>query len=251
MSQASSKGRESLLIPRRRREVQLLFGVNIMENVNFDTHAADYNSTLQKQLSFFDQNDTYFAEYKISIVKERLPYAPERILEYGCGVGRNLRPLKEAFPKAGISGCDISKDSLKYAQEHSFATLYLLGQDLIREKFDLVFVSCVFHHIDPVSRKRVAAEIHRLLDDDGDAFVFEHNPHNPVTRRLVDRCPFDAGAVLLTCRELERLFSLVGFATVHCQYTLFIPSRFRVLRPIEKWLGWLPLGGQYCVHFKK
>lgn len=30
-------------------------------------------------------------------------------------------------------------------------------------------------------------------------------------------------------------------------YCLFIPPRFSALRPIEKHLGWLPLGGQYWV----
>jgi SAM-dependent methyltransferase len=222
-----------------------------VKTVDFDAHAAEYNATLQEQLSFFDQDDAYFAEYKISIIKEKLPFAPARILEYGCGVGRNLRPLKEAFPKADISGCDISKESLKYAQAYSFATLYHLGQDPIRGKFDLVFVSCVFHHINPALRKGVAAEIYELLEDGGDAFVFEHNPYNPVTRRLVDRCPFDADAVLLSCRELERLFSAAGLKRAHCRYTLFIPSRLKGLRPIERWLGWLPLGGQYFLHFKK
>jgi hypothetical protein len=30
-------------------------------------------------------------------------------------------------------------------------------------------------------------------------------------------------------------------------YCLFIPPKFSRLAPLEKYLGWLPLGGQYWV----
>jgi SAM-dependent methyltransferase len=222
-----------------------------MKPVDFDGHAADYNANLKKQLSFFDADDKYFAEYKIRIVKEKLLYPPERILEYGCGIGRNLKALKIYFPKARISGCDISRESLRYAKEYPFATLYLLGRDTIREKFDLVFISCVFHHVEPVLRKGIVSEIYRLLEESGQVFVFEHNPFNPVTRRLVDKCPFDTGAVLLSCKELGRLFTSAKFRKIEHQYTLFFPTRFKAWRQMEKYLGWLPLGGQYFARFVK
>lgn len=44
----------------------------------------------------------------------RLP-APGRILEIGCGTGKNLLALAEAFPEAEIIGLDLSRDMLDQA----------------------------------------------------------------------------------------------------------------------------------------
>ena len=41
---------------------------------------------------------------------------PERILEVGCGTGKNLAPLAERFPKAQITGVDLSATMLKVAR---------------------------------------------------------------------------------------------------------------------------------------
>ena len=81
----------------------------------------------------------------------------------------------------------------------------------------------------------------------GKAFVFEHNPYNPVTRRIVNNCPYDADAVLLKPAELRGLFDSAGMKVHSKEYCLFIPPRFAALAGLEKYLGWLPLGGQYWV----
>ena len=41
---------------------------------------------------------------------------PSRILEIGCGTGKNLITLAEAFPAARIAGLDLSKDMLERAR---------------------------------------------------------------------------------------------------------------------------------------
>jgi S-adenosylmethionine-diacylgycerolhomoserine-N-methlytransferase len=41
---------------------------------------------------------------------------PRRILEVGCGTGRNLRSLRRIFPQADITGVDLSGDMLKIAR---------------------------------------------------------------------------------------------------------------------------------------
>ncbi|MCP5474219.1 MAG: methyltransferase [Rhodanobacteraceae bacterium] len=41
--------------------------------------------------------------------------APRRILEIGCGTGRNLQALAERFPKAELHGVDLSADMLDQA----------------------------------------------------------------------------------------------------------------------------------------
>ncbi len=42
--------------------------------------------------------------------------APSRILEIGCGTGRNLAALAAAFPEAQLTGLDLSQDMLERAR---------------------------------------------------------------------------------------------------------------------------------------
>ena len=41
---------------------------------------------------------------------------PKKILEVGCGTGRNLSALAKAFPEATITGLDLSSDMLSIAR---------------------------------------------------------------------------------------------------------------------------------------
>lgn len=47
--------------------------------------------------------------------------APRRILEVGCGTGKNLIKLAKTFPTARITGLDLSPDMLRKAQEKAHA----------------------------------------------------------------------------------------------------------------------------------
>ena len=43
--------------------------------------------------------------------------SPNRILEVGCGTGRNLKTLCELYPRATITGLDLSEDMLRIARK--------------------------------------------------------------------------------------------------------------------------------------
>jgi len=222
--------------------------------VDFDDYADDYDNILKEQLRFFSEDDKYFAQYKVKIVHKYLATEPKRILEYGCGTGRNLPFFKEIFPSAEIFGADISVQSIAVAKEQNlFARCYCLDDEFIRSfgDFDLIFVAGVFHHIAPNERVRVLEQINALLSKSGSLFVFEHNPYNPVTQKLVRECPFDADASLLSMPRMSKLLEKTGFTGVQKKYTLFVPPSFAVLAKLERYLGWLPLGGQYFIQAKK
>ena len=128
---------------------------------------------------------------------------------------------------------------------------YLLGEDTIVDKFDLIFVALVFHHIEPELRSKVINDISDLLQKGGNIFIFEHNPYNPVTSYLVNTCIFDADAVLLKNGELCKLLIEAKLSINASRYTLFFPSFLQKLRFIEPMLGYLPLGGQYFISATK
>lgn len=219
--------------------------------VKFDKYAEDYQKLIGEQLSFFDSNNDYFAEYKIDIIKKYIDGAPKKILEYGCGIGRNLKYLSRHFEHSSIYACDISQRSLEIAKDDNPSVkFFLLDHDTITEKFDLILVALVFHHIGPGLRKNVIRDIGNLLAEGGNLFIFEHNPYNPVTRHLVNTCIFDDDAVLLKKRELVKLLTEANLSIDAWRYTLFFPSFLRILRFLEPILGYLPFGGQYFVKAK-
>ncbi|MDH4231631.1 MAG: class I SAM-dependent methyltransferase [Nitrospirota bacterium] len=223
-----------------------------MKKVDFDDYQKTYNELLRNQVRFFDKNDAYFAEYKVKILKKLARKRPQRILEYGCGVGRNLGFLRKHFPGSEIYGCDISGKSLESAaKEHTGTRLFALGKDDITKKFDLIFVANVMHHIAPELRLTALRDIDRMLEENGSLFIFEHNPYNPVTRHLVNTCPFDEDAVLVKPAELKSLLSAAGMHVKLVHYTLFFPVFLKWLRFLEAFLVKVPMGGQYFVYARK
>ncbi|MBV6478605.1 MAG: Trans-aconitate 2-methyltransferase [Ignavibacteria bacterium] len=222
------------------------------EKVDFDKYAGKYETTLGKQLEFFGEENSYFAEYKIKLVKDTIgSNSPVRILEFGCGIGRNLKFFVKYFPEAEVYGSDISKSSLDIARnENPQVKLFLLKDEEIKkysESFDLIFISCVFHHIAPPERMDSIKSIYGMLKKGGSAYIFEHNPYNPVTRHIVNTCEWDTDAILLNMKESVNLMDAAGLNVKEKNYTLFFPASLGFLRPVEKFLKKIPMGGQYYV----
>lgn len=218
------------------------------KKVDFDNFTDNYNELLRESTQFFSSSEEYFAKYKIGLVRSQVKQSVSRILEYGCGIGRNIRYLQEAFPGVEIVGTDISEASLSIAaSENPGVQFELESIDLDIGSFDLIFVAGVFHHIPPVERPDASRLLAKRLSSDGVLYVFEHNPYNPVTRKIVNNCPYDADAVLLKPSELGGLFESAEMKVSGQGYCLFIPPKLSWLAPLEGYLAWLPLGGQYWV----
>src|SRR5262249_59211928 len=76
--------------------------------------------------------------------------------------------------------------------------------------FDVAFAICVFHHVPPLERPALTAEMARVTRPGGLVAIFEHNPWNPLTRKAVRDCPFDEDAVLLSRPNARRLLDGAG-----------------------------------------
>ena len=231
-----------------------------MENktpkVDFDEYAEDYDELLDQQLNFFSQDVDYYAKYKVDLVAEDLKHkdiTPTKILEFGCGVGRNLISFKAMYPEAELTGYDISKKSIDIASASvDGATFTSEISDLKIHHYDLIFIAGVYHHIQPSLRTGVSEGIYNCLKSNGRIFVFEHNPYNPVTQKMVRECPFDEDAVLLKAKELKTLLGDSGISVEQLKYTLFFPPNlFKRSNKLDKLFTWLPLGGQYYLSGRK
>ena len=216
--------------------------------IDFDEYSADYDDLLRESTKLYAEDSEYFARYKVDLVRDAARGPVTRVLEYGCGTGRNIGYLQAAFPEARIVGTDVSAASLQIAATNNpKAQFELESEGLELGGFDLIFVASVFHHIPPSGRAAAMATLARRLVPGGSIDIFEHNPFNPVTRRIVSTCPFDADAILLKPAELRSLFRHAGLHLHRQTYCLFVPPRLSWFLPLEKLLGWLPLGGQYWV----
>jgi hypothetical protein len=81
--------------------------------------------------------------------------------------------------------------------------------------------------------------------------LWENNPWNPGTRYIMSRVPFDKDAITMTPPETRRLLRATGFEIVRTDFLFVFPHLLRVLRPLERLLARLPLGGQYLVLARK
>jgi SAM-dependent methyltransferase len=224
-----------------------------MQDQLFDKVAGDYDQLLEDNLGTYGKDISYYAEYKIITISENLVHPPRSILEFGCGIGRNMPFLQKYFPQAEICGTDTSAESLELARK-SYPQIHFLNEhELYRgdRVFDLIVVANVFHHILPEQRMEVMVAIASLLSDGGELFVFEHNPFNPLTVRAVNTCPFDKDAVLLKAGELRSYTQQTDLRIIGSKYCLFFPAALKSLRRTEKFISRIPLGGQYFIHAQK
>lgn len=213
----------------------------------FDRFSQDYERVLADTVRFGGEPH-FFQRGKATVVARTLGADFDgTLLDYGCGVGTLLSVLAGTLPDARLHGYDPSVPSIERAHRTpGVESVTASRADLDDASYDAVVVANVLHHVPPVERPALLREILRLLRPGRPLFVFEHNPLNPLTRRVVRSCPFDEDVSLLGARALRRLLGDAGFERVHLRYTTFFPQWLALLVPLERWLGWLPAGAQTC-----
>ncbi|MEM6488244.1 MAG: class I SAM-dependent methyltransferase [Pseudomonadota bacterium] len=226
-----------------------------MDKSEFDRFADEYDTLHRRNIVISGERPDFFARYKVmdmaGIWRQHCPDRDVRqVLDFGGGIGASAPHLSELFPKATITLADVSPRSLEIAsarQVPRVETVLFDGARLPMEdgRCDIVIAACVFHHIPASEHVALMGEIRRVLRRGGLFFIFEHNPWNPLTRRAVDTCPFDENAVLIPGPECCRRMASAGFGKVTLAWRIFVPGAARALRPLERWLEWLPLGAQY------
>jgi SAM-dependent methyltransferase len=172
-----------------------------------------------------------------------------RVLDIGCGIGLVEAELEQKV--ADLWATDMSEKSVEIAKTRAPATRFIHSASetlpFDSASFDAAFTICVIHHVPPAGRAKFIGEMLRVLRPGGLAIIFEHNPLNPMTQFIVSRCEFDEDAILLRCAESERLLTRAGAAVAGRRYVGFSPIRHAVVERMERSLGWLPAGAQYCV----
>jgi ubiquinone/menaquinone biosynthesis C-methylase UbiE len=204
-------------------------------------------------------NRIVYAKYKTNYISSSVPdKGSVKVLDFGCGDGTSLELLRITNPQWLLYGVDISAESIDIAGSKHIGNCEFTLFDGIQipyqnNLFSVIFAANVMHHIPFEHHEKVFQEIHRVLSPGGQLFIFEHNPFNPVTRKIFKDCIFDRDANMLKPGYLSKILLKCGFLNVKISFHLFFP-RHRFFSPffrMESLLSWLPLGGQYCAWFTK
>ena len=217
--------------------------------MQFDQFAGNYQQVLDRAVAASGEGSAYFAEYKAQYLARTLQKASfTRVLDYGCGVGLLSRFLHQHLQPERLDGFDISQDSI--AQIDPSLTrdgTFTSDPARLTNDYTLIVIANVLHHVNQRDRSAVVKNLSRRLANGGMLAIFEHNPANPLTRRTVDRCPFDKDVVLLPPAETLGIATAAGLKLIRRDYIVFLPHALAALRFLEPSLAWIPLGAQYVV----
>ena len=227
-----------------------------MNEAEFDKFADEYYVSHAAGIAISGESPDYFSEYKIvDIAREwrlapRAATSPIEILDFGAGIGNSVPYVQKHLAGEHLTCLDLSQRSLKVAEGRFPEQASYVHFDGTRipfpeDHFDIAYAMCVFHHIDHADHAALLQELRRVIRPGGCLFVFEHNPYNPLTVRIVNTCPFDENAHLIGGSEMKQRLLSAGFSSAKIRYRVFFPHFLRWLRPLEGALAWLPLGGQY------
>jgi SAM-dependent methyltransferase len=223
----------------------------------FDEYARHYSTLLSDPIrDGFVDDPEFFHERKWLLIRNtltRLKVNASRMhwLDVGCGQGQLLALAGNYF--ANAVGCDPSAKMIEHfsstAVHQQPSSTELPFPD---ESFDFVTAVCVYHHVHGAARADLTQAIYRVLKPEGIFCVIEHNPWNPITRRIVKRCPVDVDAELLSAAAAGRLLRSASFAVLETDYFLYLPEKlFRSFGALEKAVQKVPAGAQYSVFCRK
>ncbi len=227
----------------------------------FDKFAGQYETLHRQNLGRLAEDPTFFDEHKVMELKKYLEGVEKgpslRLLDFGCSIAKSYGHFKKHLPDLEYHGIDPSSESITLAAQR------VVGKDVVclfdgkkipykDAHFDIIFVSCVVHHIPPAERIEIFVEMKRVLKPQGLIFIVEHNPFNPLTQYMVKTCPFDEDAHLLSIRRLKCNLETAGFLVDRSKYVIFLPQKLRRLLPdkFEDKFAWCPLGAQYWIAAK-
>jgi trans-aconitate methyltransferase len=169
-------------------------------------------------------------------------------------VGNLYGQVAQFFPKAEYTGVDPSKDSVIKARsrfQNKAAFQEYESHEWESCRYDLIFSAGVFHHIPHIEHAKIIKKLSSLLNPGGKLVIWEHNPLNPVTQKIVRDCPIDEDAVLVSSKNIKKHFERVSLSNIKISYTSFFPQFLSTLNFMDPYIGWIPLGGQYLVTGQK
>jgi SAM-dependent methyltransferase len=223
-------------------------------DADFDQYAAEYDASLAVGLRLTGADKRFYATERIREVALRASRAGltriDRVLDFGCGDGDAALLLRELLGAREIVGADVSGGMLARARaRHPYGWVQFVTMTELPTlgAFDLAYCNGVFHHIPRAERVESMRSVHDALRAGGLFAMWENHPWNPGTRLVMSRVSFDADADLLSPPAARRLAREGGLRVLRTDHRFVFPGGNSALRPLERLISRLPVGGQYQV----
>ncbi len=136
----------------------------------------DVYETYQLNYQKFIEDGNLAAKEMIEWTTTYLNNPQPKILDWGCGVGRMVRHIKEYHSSAMLFACDIDQRKIEWNKKHypniDFSLIsYTPPTHYANEQFDLICGISIFTHIDAASQDAWLKELQRLLHPNGILFI--------------------------------------------------------------------------------
>ncbi len=146
-----------------------------------------------------------------ALTKDQLK-APVDILDIGCSVGMSTLALAEIYPKAQITGLDLSPHFLAIADQKlsTYPNINLVHAaaettGLPDQSFDLISIFLVCHELPQTATTEILTEARRLLRPHGHLAIMDMNPNSAIYAKMP---PYILTLLKSTEPYLDQYFSL-------------------------------------------
>jgi demethylmenaquinone methyltransferase/2-methoxy-6-polyprenyl-1,4-benzoquinol methylase len=122
----------------------------------------------------------------------------DRILDLGCGTGRNVRLMLDRLsPNIEVTGVDVSQDMLnrfrrRFASYANVRAIHLRIEEPLpfEDEFDCCCISFVLHGLPHEQRERVLDNVRKILKPGGRFFILDYNEFTLEEAPFYFRLPF-------------------------------------------------------------
>lgn len=224
----------------------------------FDEFASNYLNMLKNPLrNFVNSNNEYFVEAKTKLIKRIInaQFLSDRkinIVDVGAGIGIFEKFLQDR--KINIFGLDLSYKMVRVASkvntisQGGYCQANAIHLPLPNDFADIVFASCVIHHISDHIRANFIKDMYRICKPGGRMIIFEHNPYNLLTQFVVKTTPLDNNAILTTSKEIIGLFNLLKINNLIVCYFLYGSHKIDgFIYESLNFMKSIPFGGQFYI----
>ena len=136
---------------------------------------SNLNETIDYVLTGYDINTIPPSHHLLKYINQENKSNNTRLLDFGCGVGRNIIFLSNSLPDCQIYGYDndimLSQAKAFVRQKHqkdieNIENIHLLSNwtDVKKQKFDLIYTTLVFQHINEEPLSQYLKDIKGMTD---------------------------------------------------------------------------------------
>lgn len=138
------------------------------------------------------------------------PFPSLRVLDIGCGTGLLYEEISKINPHVYYVGLDLNSSyvdyaALKYPNAQFFCADVSNIAQIIQEKFNVIVILNVLHHLDDVSAEKLLQDCQQYLQENGRILTLDpvRTQKAPLMERLMIK--YDRGKHIRTAEEYKKL----------------------------------------------